>query len=72
MVQRMGRVLRKKEDGRMARVVVLYVEGTSEDPKLGAHETFIELIQDVAEAKVFFGPGDSPRQICHYLNDWRR
>jgi superfamily II DNA or RNA helicase len=49
MIQRLGRVLRKKEDGRLARIVVLFAEGTSEDPDLGAHEDFIDLIGVVAE-----------------------
>lgn len=40
MIQRMGRVLRKKEDGRLARFALLFVEGTSEDPGSGAHEDF--------------------------------
>ena len=39
MIQRMGRVLRPKNDGRLARFAVLYVQGTSEDPALGAHGT---------------------------------
>ena len=40
MVQRMGRVLRKKADGRRARFVVVFVEDTVEDPSSGAHEDF--------------------------------
>ena len=35
MIQRMGRVVRKKSDGRKARLAVLFVEGTSEDPATG-------------------------------------
>ena len=49
MVQRMGRILRRKRDGRHARFVVLFVEGTVEDPKQGAHEAFLEEIVDVAD-----------------------
>ena len=49
MVQRMGRVLRKKADGRRARFVVVFVEGTVEDPSSGAHETFLEEVVNVAE-----------------------
>ena len=41
MIQRMGRVLRKKADGRLARFVIFYVQGTSEDPAQGAHEDFL-------------------------------
>jgi superfamily II DNA or RNA helicase len=49
MVQRMGRVLRRKADGRHARFVVVFVEDTVEDPSSGAHETFLEEVVNVAE-----------------------
>jgi len=49
MVQRMGRVLRRKPDGRRARLAVLFVEGTVEDPRLGAHEAFLDEITGVAD-----------------------
>lgn len=49
MVQRMGRVLRRKPDGRHARFAVLFVEGTVEDPRRGAHESFLGEIVDVAD-----------------------
>ncbi|MEX2658379.1 MAG: DEAD/DEAH box helicase, partial [Acidimicrobiales bacterium] len=50
MVQRMGRVLRRKPDGRPARFVVVSVEGTVEDPAGGAHEGFLSEITTVADA----------------------
>jgi RNA polymerase primary sigma factor len=56
MVQRMGRILRRKRDGRHARFVVLFVEGTVEDPKQGAHEAFLEEIVDVADDVFGFTP----------------
>ncbi len=49
MIQRMGRVLRKKPDGRVARFAVLYAESTIADPAQGAHETFLEEITSVAD-----------------------
>jgi superfamily II DNA or RNA helicase len=70
MVQRMGRVLRKKPDGRLARLVIMYVAGTSEDPSRGAHEAFVDLIAPVAADKRYFGPLDSADMICAYLNDY--
>jgi superfamily II DNA or RNA helicase len=48
MVQRMGRVLRRKPDGRPARFVVVYVIGTNEDPAAGAHEGFLDEVAPVA------------------------
>lgn len=70
MIQRMGRVLRKKDDGRLARVVIMYVEGTSEDPNQGAHEAFLDLITPVASDKRSFSPAAAAHEICEYLNDW--
>jgi RNA polymerase primary sigma factor len=49
MVQRMGRILRRKPDERRARFAVLFVEDTVEDPRLGAHEAFLGEIVDVAD-----------------------
>lgn len=49
MIQRMRRVLRKKPDGRRARFAVLFVEGTVEDSRCGAHEAFLDEIIDVAD-----------------------
>ena len=65
MVQRMGRVLRKKADGRRARFVVVFVEDTVEDPSSGAHETFLGEVVKVADGVSSFrtefateGPGE--------------
>jgi RNA polymerase primary sigma factor len=71
MIQRMGRVLRKKNDNRMARVVIIYVKNTSEDPALGAHETFIDMVVDAAEEIRYFDIYGIATPLCDYLNDWR-
>ena len=57
MIQRMGRVLRRKSDGRAARFVIIFVAGTVEDPALGAHEGFLDEITSVANAVQAFPPG---------------
>ena len=54
MIQRMGRVLRRKPAGRSARFAVVFVEDTVEDPRAGAHEAFLEEIVDVADAVTVF------------------
>lgn len=72
MIQRMGRVLRVKKDGRLARFALLYVEDTSEDPEIGAHEDFIEEITDVADSVVRFNSRASSSQICGFLCDMHR
>ncbi len=67
MIQRMGRVLRPKEDGHLARIVVLYVEDTSEDPEV-AHEGFLDLVTGVARNVEYFFTDASPKQLCSYLS----
>lgn len=67
MIQRMGRVLRVKEDGRLARFALLYVEGTSEDPDMGAHSDFVEEITDVADSVVRFSALTPAARVCEYI-----
>jgi RNA polymerase primary sigma factor len=69
LIQRMGRVVRKKEDGRLARLAVLYVEDTSEDPQV-SQEDFLYIIDHVAHDIQYFDSRDCSREICEYLNDW--
>jgi RNA polymerase primary sigma factor len=68
MIQRMGRVLRPKDGGRLARFAVLYVHDTSEDPALGAHGTFLEEIVDTAESVRSFPVHTRPSEICDFLS----
>lgn len=67
MVQRLGRVLRRKHDGRAARFVILFVEGTTEDPDLDAHETFLEEILGVAEDIRRFRPARNQKALSTFL-----
>lgn len=48
MIQRLGRVIRKKDDGRWARFLVVYARDTVEDPEHGAHGAFLELVRGAA------------------------
>lgn len=70
MIQRMGRVVRRKADGRLARLAVLFVEGTSEDPREGAHEDFIQLVVDAADDQALFDSRTSAIEVVRYLNQW--
>ena len=49
MIQRMGRVVRRKDDGRLARFAILYLQDTTEDPNCGAYEAFLTEVTSVAE-----------------------
>ncbi|MDQ3384541.1 MAG: DEAD/DEAH box helicase [Actinomycetota bacterium] len=64
MVQRMGRVLRRKADGRRARFVVVSVEDTIEDPALGAHHAFLDEITSVADVVRSFPSGSPHDEVC--------
>ncbi|MHB8434835.1 MAG: DEAD/DEAH box helicase [Acidimicrobiales bacterium] len=70
MVQRMGRVLRVKPDGRRARFAVLFAEDTVEDPDFGAQEAFLEEIIPVAdEVRHFRSDGNwSLREVVGFLS----
>jgi superfamily II DNA or RNA helicase len=54
MVQRLGRVLRLKPDGRAARLVLAVAEATAEDPDHGGHEGFLREVREVASEVVRF------------------
>lgn len=59
MIQRMGRIMRQKADGRDARFIILFVNDTDEDPGFGGNELFIEELVEVArEADLYTLPND--------------
>jgi RNA polymerase primary sigma factor len=68
MIQRMGRILRVKRDGRQARFVIAYVEGSCEDPAGGAHEAFLSEVLDVADDVHQFSPGAKRDEVRAYLD----
>ncbi len=68
MVQRMGRVLRPKPDGRRARFIVVHVEGTVEDPAYGAHEGFLEEVTSVADGVRRFRSESDADAVCAFLS----
>jgi superfamily II DNA or RNA helicase len=68
MIQRMGRVLRPKADGRAARFAIVSVAGTCEDPALGAYEQFLEDLLDIASAEGHFDGATPVRTISDFLS----
>jgi len=50
MIQRMGRIIRPKMDGRSATFIIVYMNNTSEDPEIGAYEGFLNEVTDLAES----------------------
>lgn len=67
MVQRMGRILRRKADGRLARFVIVSVEGTVEDPAEGAHEGFLDEVTGVADGVARFTSQTEPEEVCAFV-----
>lgn len=68
MIQRMGRILRLKPDGRPAAFVIMYVAGTMEDPNLGAHEAFLDELIGVAEEVVDVDLADAAAVLGNWLD----
>ncbi len=71
MVQRMGRIVRRKADGRRARFVIGYIRETIEDPVHGAHESFLDEIMTVARRVEIWAPNvDGWDRLVEMLSPW--
>jgi superfamily II DNA or RNA helicase/ketosteroid isomerase-like protein len=68
MVQRLGRVLRRKPDGQPGRFVIAYVRGTIEDPATGAHEGFLNLAREIPGQIRVFSDGSEACEVRDFLN----
>jgi RNA polymerase primary sigma factor len=60
LVQRLGRVLRLKPDGRAAHLVLLHASGTLEDPARGGHHGFLAQVDGVARVRTDLLLPDGP------------
>ena len=83
MIQRTGRVLRK-EEGKIAKILVMYAKDTSEDPESDANECFLEVITNavgednirkfddntINDLKVFFSPIDNKHKRSQNNNNY--
>lgn len=67
MVQRLGRVLRRKPDGAEARLLVAYAADTREDPATGAHEDFLAEVLPVAREVVRLDADRAPDAVRAWL-----
>ena len=59
MIQRMGRVIRLKADGGIARIIILFVPGTPEDPDAGGYEAFLDEVIPHARSTIRVAEGNS-------------
>ena len=71
MIQRMGRVMRRKGDGRDARFIILYVNNTDEDPRRGAHDVFVEELLNVARESNIFDLKEGQELLRDFLDPQR-
>jgi superfamily II DNA or RNA helicase len=67
LVQRLGRVLRVKPDGREARLLLAHATGTAEDPARGGHGGFLDEVRDVAREVASFQLDREPAAIGAFL-----
>lgn len=68
MIQRMGRIIRPKSDGRPASFLVMYAENSSEDPRRGAHGTFLEQLTGIASQVVTVPAEEAPTLLREWMS----
>ena len=66
-VQRLGRVLRRKPDGREARLVLAAAADTAEDPARGGHGAFLGQVRAVARSIDHLDVADDPAGLARWL-----
>lgn len=66
MIQRMGRVIRLKADGRAAKILLTYIKNSSEDPDFGGHEAFLDEVRGPASSITVFN-SDNSREVEEWL-----
>lgn len=72
MVQRLGRVLRVKPDGREAALLIAHATDTREDPARGAHDDFLAEVRDVATEVVRLDADSGPGAVVGFVVGGRR
>ena len=68
MIQRMGRIIRPKTDGRSATFFILFVKDTFEDPEMGAHGAFLGEMIDTADEVRSFPLVVSSQKLLKWFN----
>lgn len=67
LVQRLGRVLRVKSDGREARLLLAHAVDTAEDPARGGHADFLDDVREVAREVVALDLTADPHAVASFL-----
>lgn len=70
LIQRLGRVVRRKEDNGIGRIVILISKDTTEDPDLYDNEAFYEVFEG-ADIKIDrIEIDDNVEDLVDYLEEW--
>jgi superfamily II DNA or RNA helicase len=69
LVQRAGRVLRRKADGREAWIILLFARDTTEDPSQGALEEALDDLIAAANKSANIMFDDDPDRLMRFLTD---
>lgn len=67
LIQRLGRVLRRKHDGREARLVLAYAQRTAEDPARGGHAGFLDQVREAARRVDDFTLSEDAAELTRWL-----
>jgi superfamily II DNA or RNA helicase len=67
LIQRLGRVLRLKPDGRQAQLVLAHALGTAEDPERGGHAGFLDEVRGVATSIDHLDVDGDPEALTRWL-----
>lgn len=67
MIQRMGRIARPNRGGHPSTFFVMYLNGTREDPMLGAHEGFLSEVEPYATEVSYFNLRSSGPDITAWM-----
>lgn len=70
LIQRLGRVVRRKEDNGIARIIILISKDTTEDPDLYDNEAFYEVFEgaDILIDRIEID--DNVEDLVDYLEEW--
>lgn len=67
LIQRIGRILRKKPSGGSARIALLYIRNTREDPLRGAHDEALADIREAASEVIDFDGVEEVDELVDFL-----
>jgi len=70
MIQRIGRVVRRKLDGGFGKIIIIISEGTLDDPNVSNTEAFYDVFTDAEVDINRFSIVDELKELINYLKEW--